>query len=109
MDVLSAHAIFDPATDACKSSNNNSCKEVEATLIPFSPCLDPRQTRDIPAVCPTRLRIYSDSDATIFLSELKHLQHMGLSVKNLVSSKKKQMHAVGGSLWCVKVGCLSNS
>lgn len=47
MDVLNAHVIFDPVTDAYKLSNSNGCEEVESTLIPFSPRRDPRQARNI--------------------------------------------------------------
>ena len=61
------------------NGNNNSHKEVEATLIPFFPCPDPRQVRDIPAACLTRLRIYSDGGVTLCSGGPKHPWHMGLS------------------------------
>ena len=100
MDALIAHMIFDPATNAYRPGNNSSHEEVEATLVLFSPCPDPRQARDIPSSCPTKLRIYLDSGATICLSRTKHLRHMGISEKNLVPSSKK-VHTVGGfSLTC---------
>ena len=68
---------------------------MEATLIPFSPCPDPRQARDIPSSRPTKLRIYPDSSATICLGGTKHQRHMGISEKNLVPSSKK-VRTVGG-------------
>ena len=84
MDALIAHMIFEPATNTYRPGNNSSHEEVEAALIPFSPCPDPRQARDIPSSCPTKLRIYPDSGATICLGGTKHLRHMGISEKNLV-------------------------
>ena len=48
MDALIARMVFDPAVDTYKPGNNNSCKEVDATVIPFSPCPNLRQARDIP-------------------------------------------------------------
>ena len=95
MDALIAHMIFDPATNTYRPGNNSSREEVEATLIPFSPCPDPRQARDIPSSRPTKLRIYPDSGATICLGGPKHLRHMGISEKNLVPSSKK-VRTVGG-------------
>lgn len=81
MDALIVHMIFNPAVDVYKSSNNSGHEEFEATLIPFSPCPDVRQARDIPTACSTRLRNYHDSGATICLGGLKY---MGLSIRNLV-------------------------
>ena len=52
-----------------RPGNNSSREEVEATLIPFSPCPDPRQAKDIPSSRPTKLRIYPDSGATICPTE----------------------------------------
>ena len=86
---------YNARTDTYKPGNNNSCKEVNATLIPFSPCPDPRQPRDIPTAHYIRLRSYPDSGATIYLGWRKHLQHMGLSERNLVPSRKKVLF-VGG-------------
>ncbi len=48
-------------TNTYRLGNHNGCKETEATLIIFSLCPDPRQTRDIIATYPTRLRIYPDN------------------------------------------------
>ena len=87
MDALIAHMVFDPAIDAYKLGSNNGCKEVDATVIPFSPCLDPRWTRDIPTAHSTRLRIYPDNGVTICLGGPKRLRHMGLSERNLVPSR----------------------
>ena len=50
MDALIVHVVFDPATDTYKLGNNSNHKEVEATLIRFSLCSDPRQAKDIPNV-----------------------------------------------------------
>ena len=87
--------IFDPATNTYRPGNNSSREEVEATLIPFSPCPDPWQARDIPSSRPTKLRIYPDSGATICLGGTNPLRHMGISEKNLVHSSKK-VRTVGG-------------
>ena len=69
-----------------RPGNNSSREEVEATLIPFSPCPDPRQAKDIPSSRPTKLRIYPDSGATICLGGTKHLRHMGISEKKLLTT-----------------------
>ena len=109
MATYIVHVVFDPATDTYKLGNHNGLEELEATPIPFSLCLDSRQARDISTACPTKLRIYLDSGATICLGGPKHLQHMGLSERNFDPSKKGECSVVGGSPWCVMVGCLSNS
>ena len=77
MDALIADIVFDPATGNYKPGNSGF-EELEATLIPFSPCPDPRRIRDISTAHPTRLKIYPDSGATIFLGGHTHLRHMGL-------------------------------
>ena len=100
MDALIAHMVFDPATNTYKPGNHISREEVEATLIPFSPCPDPRRAEDIPSFRPTKLRIYPDSGATICLGGTKHLRHMGISEKNLVPSSKKVRTVGGFSLTC---------
>ena len=64
MDALIAHIAFNPVTGTYKLGNSG-LEEFKATLIPFSPCPDPRRIRDIPAAHPTRLKIYPDSGATI--------------------------------------------
>ena len=100
MDALIVHVVFNPITDTNRLGNNNGCEEVKAILIPFSPYQDPRQAKDIPTTHLTRLRIYPDSSVTICLSEPKHLQHMGLSERILVSSRKKVCTVGGFSLVC---------
>ena len=100
MDALIAHMIFDPATNTYRPGNNSSREEVEATLIPFFSCPDPRQARDILSSRPTKLRIYPDSGATICLGGTKHLRHMGISEKNLVPSSKKVPTVGGFSFTC---------
>ena len=97
---MDAHVAFDPVTDTYKQDNNNGHEEIEATLIPFSPYLDPRQAKDIPNVHSTWLKIYPDSGAIICLGGLKHLWHMGLSERNLVSSRKKVCTIEGFVLVC---------
>ena len=87
MDALIAHIAFDPATGAYKPGNSG-LEELEAPIIPFSPCPDPRRIRDIPAAHPTRLKIYPDSGANICLGG--HLGHMGSPERNLVPSKKNR-------------------
>ena len=91
MDALIAHRVFDPATETYKLGNSG-LKELEATIIPFSPCPVPRWIRDIPTAHPTRLKIYPNIGTTICLGGLTHLQHMGLSERNLVPTKKKSTH-----------------
>ena len=91
MDALIAHIVYDLATGTYKPGNRG-LEELEATIIPFSLCPDPRQIRDIPIGHPTRLKIYPDSGATICLGGLTHLRHMGFSERNLVPSKKKGTH-----------------
>ena len=85
MDTLIVHMAFNPATNTYKLGNNNSCKEVDATLIPSSPSPDLRQARK-------------------YLSRPIHLQHMGLSKRNLVPSRKKVCIIGRFSLVCQ--GCL---
>ena len=85
MDALIVQLVFNPATGIYKS-DNSGLEELEATLILFSPCSYPRWIRDIPAAHPTRFKIYPDSSATICLGGFTHLQHMGLSERNLVPS-----------------------
>ena len=51
------YIVFDPMTGTYKP-DNNSLEELEATIIPFSPCPDPRRIMDIPAAHPTRLKIF---------------------------------------------------
>ena len=94
MNALIAHIVFDSATGTYKPGNSG-LEEFEATLIPFSPCLDPRWIRDIPATHSTRLKINPDCGATIWLGGLTYLRQMGLSESNLVLSKKK-VGTVGG-------------
>ena len=68
--------------------------------MPFSPKPDPRQARDIPRNCSTKLAIFPDSGATICLEGLKYLWNMGLSINNLIPSRKV-IRAVGGfTLMC---------
>ena len=65
MDAFIVYVVFNPASDSNKQSNNNSCKEVKATLIPFSSSLDRKHARDIPTACCTRLRIYPMAHETL--------------------------------------------
>ena len=78
-DVLIAHMVFDPLTDTYKPDDNNGREEIDATVISFTRCSDPRRTRYINTAYSNRLRIYPDSDTTIFLGRLKHLGQIGLS------------------------------
>ena len=106
MDALIVHIVFDPATGTYKSSNSG-LEELESTIISFSPSPNPRRIRDIPAAHSTRLKIYSDSGATICLGGLTRLWHMGLSERNLVPLKKKRYALSEDFLLYVKVGYLS--
>ena len=104
LNPLIAHIVFNPVTWTYKLGNT-SLEELEGTLIPFSPCPDPKWIRDFP----TKLKIYPDSGATMCLGRLTHLQHVGLSERNLVPSKKKR-YALSEDFPCyVKVGYLSCS
>ena len=98
MDFLIKHMAFDPAMDTYNPGSNNSCKEFNAVVIPFS--LDPRWTRVFLPTHSIWLRIYPDRDATICLGGPKHLQHMGLSERILVPSRKKMCTIGGFSLVC---------
>ena len=53
MDALIAHIVFEPATGTYKPGDS-SLEELEATIIPFSPCPDPRRIRDILAAHSTQ-------------------------------------------------------
>ena len=92
MDALIAHMVFDPATNTYKPGNHISREEVEATLIPFSPCPDPRRAEDIPSFRPTKLRIYPDSGATICLGGIKHLRTHGNIREELGPLKQEGAH-----------------
>ena len=75
-------------------------REIDAYIIPFSPKPDPRQARDIPCGCSTRMTIFPNRGATIWLGGLKHLLNMGLTTNNLIPSRKV-VWAVGGyTLMC---------
>ena len=96
MDSLIVHIEFDQETGSYISSNKNSVVEIEATLVPFSPRPDPRNTEDIPGNQSTQLKIFPDSGATICLGGSTHLYCMGLKESNLIPSKKV-IRAVGSS------------
>ena len=102
MDAFIARIVFDPVTGIYKLGNSD-LEELEATIIPFFPCLDPRQIRDIPAAHPTRLKI------TLIVVQpyaLVDLYTCGTwdSQKGTWSplkKKKKKVHTIGGfSLVC---------
>ena len=76
MDSLIAYLEFDQETGSYMSSNKNSFVEIEATLVSFSPRPDPRNPEDIPGNQSTRLKIFRDSGATIYLGGPKHLHCM---------------------------------
>ena len=91
MNTLMAQLIFKPATDTYRPGNNKGHKEVEATVIPFFLCLDPREARNIPTTGYTRLRSYPDNGVTMSLGWPKHLWQNRLSEMNLVSPQKKSL------------------
>ena len=99
IDALIAHIVFDPVTRTYKPGNSG-LEELEVTLIPFFPCPNPRRIRDIPAAHSTKLKIYPDSSATIFLGGFTHLQPVELSERNLIPLKKKVCTIGGFSLVC---------
>ena len=70
------------------SKDTGQIREIDTYIVPFSPKPDPRQARDIPSGCSTRMMIFLDSGATICLGRLKHLLNMGLTTNNLIQSRK---------------------
>ena len=100
MDTLIAHITFNQMTGTYTVKDTSQIMEIKAYVIPFSPKPDPRQARDIPKNCSTKMAIFPDSGATICLKGLKHLRNMGLSTNNLIPSRKV-VRAVGGfTLMC---------
>ena len=88
MDSLIAQVEFGQETGSYMSSNKDSVVEIEATLVPFSPRPAPRNTEHITGNQSTRLKIFTDSGATICLGGPKHLYCMGLKQSNLIPSQK---------------------
>ena len=94
MDALIAHVMFDQEKDTFTTSSDAPIQEIDATLIPFSPYLDPRLPQDIPSPVETCLKVFPDIGASICLGGPQHLTDMGLSVNHLVPSSKV-VRAVG--------------
>ena len=92
MDMFIVHIIFNQVTGTYISKDTGQIREIDAYSVPFLPKLYPRQARDIPIGCNTRMMIIPNSRATIYLGGLKHLLNMGLTMNNLIPSRK----VVGG-------------
>ena len=88
MDMLIAHITFNQATGTYTFKDKGQIREIDTYIVPFSPKMDPRQARDIPSSRSTRMTIFPDSGATICLGGLKHLLNMGLTMNNLIPSRK---------------------
>ena len=100
MDTLITHIIFNQMTGTYTAKDTSQIMEIEAYVVPFSPKPDPRQARDVPRNRSTKMAIFPNSGATIYLGGLKHLRNMGLSTNNLIPSRKV-VRAVGGfTLMC---------
>ena len=98
MDTLIAH--INQTTGTYTAKDTSKITEIEPYVIPFSPKPDPRQARDIPRNRSTKMVIFPNSGATICLRGLKHLQNMGLSTNNLISSRKVVRSVGGFTLMC---------
>ena len=70
MDMLIAHITFNQAMDTYISKDTGQIRKSDAYIVPFSSKLDPRQARDIPSGCNTRMTIFPGSGATICLGGL---------------------------------------
>ena len=83
MDTLIAHIMFDRIKGTFMSADSDQVMEISASVIPFSPKLDPRWAVNIPSSRSTTLKVFPDSGATLCLLGPKHLFNMGLT-KNIL-------------------------
>ena len=100
MDTLIAHITFNQATGAYTHEGTGQVTEIEALMTPFSPTPDPRQNKGTPKNQSIKAMIFPDSGATICLGGPKHLKKMGLSLNNLIPSRKIVRAAGGFTLTC---------
>ena len=89
IDALIAYIVFEPVTGTYKMGNSSNWRG-RGDISPILPMPSSKMDQRHP-----------NSGATICLGGLTHLRCMGLSERNLVPSKKKKVHTVGGfSLVC---------
>ena len=77
------------------STDDDQVTEINASVIPFLPKLDPRRAMNIPCSHSTSLKVFPNSGVTICLGGPKHLINMDLTKNNLVPSRKI-IRTVGG-------------
>ena len=100
MNTLMAHITFDQMRGTFMTADGNQLTEINALVTPFSPKPDPRRATNIPGSHSTTLKVFPDSGATICLGGPKHLINMGLTMNNLVPSKKIIRTVGGFTLMC---------
>ena len=80
-NTLIAHIMFDQIRGTFISTDGDQVTEINASVIPFSPKLDPRQIVNIPSSCSTTLKVFHFFLGTKILN-------IGLTKDNLVPSRK---------------------
>ena len=100
MNTLMAHVTFDQIRGTVITTEGDPLTEINASVIPFSPKTDPRQSNNIPNSHSTMLKVFPDSGATICLGGPKHLINMGLTKNNLIQSRKVVRTVEGFTLMC---------
>ena len=100
MDTLIGHITFDQIRGTFMSTNGDQITEINASVIPFSPKLDPSRAVNIPRSRSTSLKVFPDIGATICLGRPKHLLCMGLTKNNLVPFRKIIRTVGGFTLMC---------
>ena len=94
MGMLIAQIAFSQATGTYTPKVTGQIREIDTYIVPFLPKPDPRQARDIPSSCSTKMTIFPDSGATICFRGLQHILNMGLTINNLIPSRNV-VRAVG--------------
>ena len=100
MNTLLAHIMFDQIRGIFMPTNGDQVMEINISVIPFSPKLDPRWAANIPSSCSTTLKVFPTSGAAICLGGPKHLFTMGLTKDNLIPSRKIIQTVGGFTLIC---------
>ena len=67
MNILIAYIIFDQIKGTFMSTEGDHVTEINASIIPFSTKLDPRQVVNIPSSHSTTLKVFHNSGAAICL------------------------------------------
>ena len=80
--------MFDQIRGTFMSTDSEQVMEINASVIPFSPKLDPRRAVNIPSDHSTTLKVFLNSGATICPGGPKYLLNMGLTKDNIVLSRK---------------------